>query len=140
MTSCVDGEELFQFLIRLENAILRHVLDRLDWPDTLALHLIIDDRAVSGDSTRVVDLPGNGCPVGADEVDTSSRIVSAYLQTGNFLVSQGRLTTAPTAAQAGDYLNTALVFSGIIMIAILGLALDACLRGLLLLADPSRRR
>jgi hypothetical protein len=32
------------------------------------------------------------------------------------------------------------VFSGIIMIAILGLALDACLRGPLLLADPSRRR
>jgi NitT/TauT family transport system permease protein/taurine transport system permease protein len=42
--------------------------------------------------------------------------------------------------QAGDYLNTALVFSGIIAIAILGLGLDACLRGLLLLADPSRRR
>jgi ABC-type nitrate/sulfonate/bicarbonate transport system permease component len=41
--------------------------------------------------------------------------------------------------QAGDYLNTALVFSGILTIAILGLALDACLRGLLLLADPSRR-
>lgn len=43
-------------------------------------------------------------------------------------------------SQAGDYLNTALVFSGIIMIAIVGLILDACLRGLLLLADPSRRR
>jgi NitT/TauT family transport system permease protein/taurine transport system permease protein len=42
--------------------------------------------------------------------------------------------------QAGDYLNTALVFSGIISIAILGLILDALLRGLLLLADPSRRR
>ena len=41
--------------------------------------------------------------------------------------------------QAGDYLNTALVFSGILTIAILGLVLDACLRGLLLLADPSRR-
>jgi ABC-type nitrate/sulfonate/bicarbonate transport system permease component len=41
--------------------------------------------------------------------------------------------------QAGDYLNTALVFSGIIAIAILGLGLDALLRGLLLLADPSRR-
>jgi NitT/TauT family transport system permease protein/taurine transport system permease protein len=41
--------------------------------------------------------------------------------------------------QAGDYLNTALVFSGILSIAILGLVLDACLRGLLLLADPSRR-
>src|SRR4051812_5395590 len=42
--------------------------------------------------------------------------------------------------QAGDYLNTALVFSGTTSIAILGLGLDACLRGLLLLADPSRRR
>jgi ABC-type nitrate/sulfonate/bicarbonate transport system permease component len=42
--------------------------------------------------------------------------------------------------QAGDYLNTALVFSGIISIALLGLVLDACLRGLLLLADPGRRR
>ena len=42
--------------------------------------------------------------------------------------------------QAGDYLNTALVFSGIIMIAIIALILDACLRCLLLLADPSRRR
>jgi hypothetical protein len=31
------------------------------------------------------------------------------------------------------------VFSGILSIAILGLVLDACLRGLLLLADPSRR-
>ena len=41
--------------------------------------------------------------------------------------------------QAGDYLNTALVFSGIITIAILGLLLDMRLRGLLLLADPSRR-
>ena len=42
--------------------------------------------------------------------------------------------------QAGDYLNTALVFAGIIMIALAGLILDGCLRGLLVLADPSRRR
>jgi NitT/TauT family transport system permease protein/taurine transport system permease protein len=42
--------------------------------------------------------------------------------------------------QAGEYLNTALVFAGIIAIAIAGLALDACLRGLLIIADPSRRR
>jgi ABC-type nitrate/sulfonate/bicarbonate transport system permease component len=41
--------------------------------------------------------------------------------------------------QAGDYLNVALVFSGIITIAIMGLTLDACLRGLLYLADPSKR-
>ena len=42
--------------------------------------------------------------------------------------------------QAGDYLDTALVFAGIIMIAVAGLTLDACLRWLLVLADPSRRR
>jgi ABC-type nitrate/sulfonate/bicarbonate transport system permease component len=42
--------------------------------------------------------------------------------------------------QAGDYLDTALVFAGIITIAIAGLVLDASLRGLLVLADPSRRR
>jgi ABC-type nitrate/sulfonate/bicarbonate transport system permease component len=42
--------------------------------------------------------------------------------------------------QAGDYLDTALVFAGIITIAIAGLTLDACLRALLILADPSRRR
>ncbi len=41
--------------------------------------------------------------------------------------------------QAGDYLDTALVFAGIITIALAGLALDAGLRGLLILADPSRR-
>jgi ABC-type nitrate/sulfonate/bicarbonate transport system permease component len=42
-------------------------------------------------------------------------------------------------SQAGDYLNTSLVFAGIITIAIAGLILDACLRGLLLVVDPSRR-
>jgi ABC-type nitrate/sulfonate/bicarbonate transport system permease component len=41
--------------------------------------------------------------------------------------------------QAGDYLDTALVFAGIITIAMAGLLIDAGLRGLLLLADPSRR-
>ena len=41
--------------------------------------------------------------------------------------------------QAGDYLDTALAFAGIITIAIIALIIDAGLRGLLLLADPSRR-
>ena len=41
--------------------------------------------------------------------------------------------------QAGDYLNTSLVLSGIICIALIALVLDACIRGLLVLADPSRR-
>ena len=59
---------------------------------------------------------------------------------GGFLLNIRGLYVPNLIMQAGDYLNTALVFSGIIMIAILGLVLDACLRGLLLLADPSRRR
>ncbi|HEX6519620.1 MAG TPA: ABC transporter permease [Streptosporangiaceae bacterium] len=42
-------------------------------------------------------------------------------------------------SQAGDYLNMSIVFAGIITIAVTGLLLDAALRGLLLLADPSRR-
>jgi len=42
--------------------------------------------------------------------------------------------------QAGNYLDSALVFSAITMIAVAGLTLDACLRWLLILADPSRRR
>jgi ABC-type nitrate/sulfonate/bicarbonate transport system permease component len=41
--------------------------------------------------------------------------------------------------QAGNYLDTGLVFAGIIMIALAGLTLDTGLRGFLLLADPSRR-
>lgn len=42
-------------------------------------------------------------------------------------------------SEAGDYLDMSIVFAGIITIAIVGLILDALLRGLLLLADPSRR-
>jgi ABC-type nitrate/sulfonate/bicarbonate transport system permease component len=42
-------------------------------------------------------------------------------------------------AEAGDFLNTSIALAGIIAIAIAGLLLDAALRGLLLLADPSRR-
>jgi ABC-type nitrate/sulfonate/bicarbonate transport system permease component len=41
--------------------------------------------------------------------------------------------------QAGDYLDTALVFAGILVIAVTALVIDTGLRGLLLLADPSRR-
>jgi ABC-type nitrate/sulfonate/bicarbonate transport system permease component len=41
--------------------------------------------------------------------------------------------------QAGNYLNTAIVFSGIITIAIAELVLDTGLRALVWVADPSRR-
>jgi ABC-type nitrate/sulfonate/bicarbonate transport system permease component len=41
--------------------------------------------------------------------------------------------------QAGDYLDLSLAFAGLFAIAAASLTLDAGLRGLLLLADPSRR-
>jgi ABC-type nitrate/sulfonate/bicarbonate transport system permease component len=42
--------------------------------------------------------------------------------------------------QAGNFLNTSIVFAGIITIAVAGLALDTILRRLVITADPSRRR
>jgi len=42
-------------------------------------------------------------------------------------------------SQAGNYLDTALVFSGIILIALAELVLDSGLRALVRVADPSRR-
>ena len=45
----------------------------------------------------------------------------------------------PSVTQRTPHPNVGLVFSGIIAIAILGLTLDACLRGLVYLADPSKR-
>jgi taurine transport system substrate-binding protein len=41
--------------------------------------------------------------------DPSSRIVQAYLQTGKFLVGQGRLTTAPTAAQIASHIDITFI-------------------------------
>ena len=70
-----------------------------------------------------------GAPADAAVYDADPRTDLAQLAVPRAVILQ----------QAGDYLSTALVFSRIIMIAIPGLALDACLRGLLLLADPGRR-
>ncbi|MGO9500761.1 MAG: hypothetical protein ACLPUO_04040 [Streptosporangiaceae bacterium] len=41
--------------------------------------------------------------------DPSSRIVSAYLQTGKFLVTQGRLTSVPTAAQIAAHVDITFI-------------------------------
>ena len=41
--------------------------------------------------------------------DPSSRIVQAYVQTGNFLVSQGRLTSAPSAAQIAAHIDNTFI-------------------------------
>jgi len=89
--------------------------------------------ATAGGSSGPASLPGFTISVSQGSVASPDSIVAAEL-----IAATTRL--GYLIMQAGDYLNTALVFSGIITIAILGLALDACLRGLLLLADPSRRR
>lgn len=43
--------------------------------------------------------------LGSAKGDTSSPIVQAYVQTGQFLVGQGRLTAAPTAAQIAAHVD-----------------------------------
>jgi hypothetical protein len=47
--------------------------------------------------------------LGSTTNDVHSRIVAAYLQTGHFLVTQGRLTSAPTAAQIAPHIDPAFV-------------------------------
>jgi len=47
--------------------------------------------------------------LGSAPDDTSSRIVQAYVQTGKFLVEQGRLTSAPTAAQIAPHIDITFV-------------------------------
>ena len=41
--------------------------------------------------------------------DANSRIVQAYVQTGRFLVAQGRLTAAPSAAQIAPHIDSSFV-------------------------------
>jgi len=77
-------------------------------------------------SSKVQGVPGNeivaatkGYPfippgqqlywLGSTLHDPSSRIVAAYLQTGKFLVAQGRLTTAPTAAQIAAHVDITFI-------------------------------
>jgi taurine transport system substrate-binding protein len=47
--------------------------------------------------------------LGSKPDDTSSPIVQAYVQTGKFLVAQGRLTSAPTAAQIAPHIDISFV-------------------------------
>jgi NitT/TauT family transport system substrate-binding protein len=41
--------------------------------------------------------------------DPTSRIVKAYQQTGTFLVAQGRLTSAPSAAQIASHIDITFI-------------------------------
>jgi taurine transport system substrate-binding protein len=47
--------------------------------------------------------------LGSKPDDTTSPIVQAYVQTGKFLVAQGRLTSAPTAAQIAPHIDISFV-------------------------------
>ena len=47
--------------------------------------------------------------LGSTAGDTSSPIVKAYQQTGQFLVKQGRLTSAPSAAQIATHIDPTFV-------------------------------
>jgi len=47
--------------------------------------------------------------LGSAPHDPNSRIVQAYLQTGKFLVSQGRLTTVPSAAQIAAHIDITFI-------------------------------
>jgi taurine transport system substrate-binding protein len=47
--------------------------------------------------------------LGSGPHDPDSRIVQAYVQTGQFLVSQGRLTSAPSAAQIAAHIDITFV-------------------------------
>jgi taurine transport system substrate-binding protein len=77
-------------------------------------------------SSKVQGVPGNeivaatkGYPfippdqqlywLGSTLHDPGSRIVQAYVQTGEFLVTQGRLTTAPTAAQIAAHVDVTFI-------------------------------
>jgi taurine transport system substrate-binding protein len=47
--------------------------------------------------------------LGSTPNDVNSRIVQAYVQTGRFLVAQGRLTSAPTAAQIAAHIDITFI-------------------------------
>jgi NitT/TauT family transport system substrate-binding protein len=47
--------------------------------------------------------------LGTTADNTSSPIVRAYVQTGQFLVGQGRLTAAPSAAQVATHVDPTFV-------------------------------
>ena len=106
-------------------------------------------RLVNAEQIAKLGIPGlNVVAVSQNVVRSNPALVQKYVCAE---VQATRLFTGPQAAKyltqsakvqgvpSNLIVPASLVFAGIITIAIAGLAMDACLRGLLLLADPSRR-
>ena len=68
------------------------------------------DQIVAATKDYPFILPGDQLYwLGSTSHDPDSRIVQAYLQTGQFLVSQGRLTSVPSAAQIAAHVDITFI-------------------------------
>ena len=68
------------------------------------------DQVVAATKDYPFILPGDQLYwLGSTLHDPGSRIVQAYVQTGKFLVDQGRLSSAPTAAQIAQHVDITFI-------------------------------
>jgi len=72
------------------------------------------DQVVAATKDYPFILPGDQLYwLGSTLHDPGSRIVQAYVQTGKFLVDQGRLSSAPTAAQVAQHVDITFIKKGL---------------------------
>ena len=68
------------------------------------------DQVVAATKDYPFILPNDQlCWLGSTPHDPNSRIVQAYVQTGRFLVDQGRLTSVPSAAQVAQHVDITFI-------------------------------
>ena len=68
------------------------------------------DQVVAATKDYPFILPGDQLYwLGSAQHDPDSRIVQAYVQTGKFLVDQGRLTSVPSAAQIAAHIDITFI-------------------------------
>jgi NitT/TauT family transport system substrate-binding protein len=68
------------------------------------------DQVVAATKDYPFILPGDQLYwLGSTLHDPDSRIVQAYVQTGKFLVDQGRLTSVPSAAQIAAHIDITFI-------------------------------
>lgn len=79
-------------------------------PASSAVQGVPGDQVVAATKDYPFILPGDQLYwLGSALHDPGSRIVQAYVQTGKFLVSQGRLTSAPSAAQIAAHIDITFI-------------------------------